>query len=106
MKSGSVFSVIQYFFGIYALVLVADARALKPMNITSHELISGSSILAEKYGYVGNSFADDLAVFQLLTGPVVSSHSLLPEANYPYDATMRPDGSEVWFVGASGDGVM
>ncbi len=32
--------------------------------------------------------------------------SLLPEGSYPYDATMTPDGTEVWFVGASGDGVV
>ena len=31
---------------------------------------------------------------------------ILPEANYPYDATMRPGHLEVWVPGASGDGVV
>lgn len=58
------------------------------------------------FAYVGMSTADDLGVADLATNDVVAaSVSLLPNGNYPYDATMRPDASEVWTVGASGDGV-
>ncbi|SFE95683.1 40-residue YVTN family beta-propeller repeat-containing protein [Nannocystis exedens] len=38
---------------------------------------------------------------QVVGAPV----SLLPEASYPYDAMIKPDGAEVWVVGAVGDGV-
>jgi len=57
-------------------------------------------------GYAGCSTSDDAFPFKLdsyTTGDVID---LLPEGNYPYDATMTPDGSQVWFVGASGDGVV
>jgi YVTN family beta-propeller protein len=57
-------------------------------------------------GLVGCSTSDDCFPFDLdsyTTGPAID---LLPEGNYPYDATMNSDGTEVWFVGASGDGAV
>ncbi|HSJ59116.1 MAG TPA: beta-propeller fold lactonase family protein, partial [Anaerolineae bacterium] len=59
-----------------------------------------------QYGYTGASTTDEAAVFDLQTATLVTRLSLLPEADYPYDATMSPDGSEVWIPGASGDGVV
>jgi uncharacterized repeat protein (TIGR01451 family) len=58
------------------------------------------------YGYTGASTTDEAAVFDLQTWTLVDTLSLLPEGDYPYDATMKPDGSEVWIPGASGDGVV
>ncbi|MCP4591851.1 MAG: YncE family protein [bacterium] len=59
------------------------------------------------HGYAGMSTNDSLVVFDLATGtalaPVID---LLPEGNYPYDATIHPAGHELWVVGASGDGVV
>ncbi len=58
-------------------------------------------------GYVACSTSDSVVPFDLATyAPVGSALSLVPEADYPYDCTMRPDGSEVWICGASGDGVV
>ena len=59
-----------------------------------------------QYGYTGASTTDEAAVFDLQTATLVTRLSLLPEGDYPYDATMTPDGSEVWICGASGDGVV
>jgi uncharacterized repeat protein (TIGR01451 family) len=59
-----------------------------------------------QYGYTGASTTDEAAVFDLQTATLVTRLSLLPEGDYPYDATMTPDGSEVWIPGASGDGVV
>jgi YVTN family beta-propeller protein len=60
----------------------------------------------EGLGYVGMSNDDSLVIFDPATqmkvaGPI----SMLPEADYPYDATIEPGGAEVWIVGAAGDGV-
>ena len=58
------------------------------------------------YGYIGCSTSDNCATFDRVSyepGPVID---LLPYGNYPYDATMAPDGGEVWIPGASGDGVV
>jgi YVTN family beta-propeller protein len=58
-------------------------------------------------GYVGMSGTDSLVVLDLETGSTVgSSIDLLPEGDYPYDATILPDGSEVWICGAVGDGIV
>ncbi|MBD3163390.1 MAG: beta-propeller fold lactonase family protein [Candidatus Eisenbacteria bacterium] len=57
-------------------------------------------------GFVGCSTSDDAFAFDLDTYAVGAPLDLLPEGNYPYDATIRPDGAEVWLVGASGDGVV
>jgi DNA-binding beta-propeller fold protein YncE len=61
--------------------------------------------LADK-GYVGCSTSDDAYAFDLDSFLPGGSIDLLPEGNYPYDATMHPDGDEVWICGASGDGVV
>lgn len=57
-------------------------------------------------GFVGCSTSDDCWTFDLETYDVGPATDLLPLGNYPYDATITPDGTEVWFVGASGDGVV
>jgi len=57
-------------------------------------------------GFVGSSTSDDCFPFDVTTFATGNAIDLLPEANYPYDATITPDGSEVWFVGASGDGIV
>ncbi len=62
---------------------------------------------AADHGFVGFSTTDSLVVLDLDAGtPLAPSINLLPEANYPYDATILPDGSEVWICGASGDGIV
>ncbi len=57
-------------------------------------------------GYVGLSTPDEAYSFDLdsyLVGPPID---LLPEGDYPYDATILPSGWEVWIPGAAGDGVV
>ena len=62
---------------------------------------------ATNNGFVGMSTTDSLVVIDLDAGTVLSpSIGLLPEGNYPYDATILPDGSEVWICGAVGDGIV
>jgi|GEM_PF-2952073 len=58
------------------------------------------------YGYTGASGNDSLAIFDLTTWTLSGTLSLLPEGDYPYDATITPDGREVWIAGAAGDGVI
>jgi len=68
---------------------------------------AGSALSAQTLGFVGKSGNDALRAFDLETGSAVGDDiDLLPEADYPYDATIRPDGSEVWIPGAAGDGVI
>ncbi len=57
-------------------------------------------------GYVGCSNSDSADPFDLTSYAFGTGIDLLPWANYPYDATISPDGSEVWIPGASGDGVV
>ncbi len=57
-------------------------------------------------GFVGCSTSDDCWPFDLVTHTVRPAIDLLPHGDYPYDATVTPDGMQVWFVGASGDGVV
>lgn len=58
-------------------------------------------------GFTGKAANDAARAFDLATGdPVGADIDLLPEGDYPYDATIRPDGSEVWITGAVGDGVI
>jgi YVTN family beta-propeller protein len=57
--------------------------------------------------FVAKSATDSAVAFDLETGlPMGGEISLLPEGNYPYDATITPDGAEVWIPGASGNGVV
>jgi YVTN family beta-propeller protein len=63
--------------------------------------------VASNFGFVGMSTSDSLAVLDLDAAAFVPPPiDLLPFGNYPYDATMLPDGSEVWICGASGDGIV
>lgn len=64
----------------------------------------GSTLLP--FGYVGASSNDTVAVFTIPTHTLTTTFSLLPEADYPYDAAMTRDGNAVWFAGATGDGVV
>jgi YVTN family beta-propeller protein len=81
--------------------LVAASIALTPARAAA------SSSEALVYGYAGMSTEDVLVPFELATSTAVSpAVDLLPEGNYPYDATVHPEGHEVWVVGASGDGVV
>jgi YVTN family beta-propeller protein len=57
------------------------------------------------FAFVGTSKGDDLIIAELATNTSMAAISLLPAGDYPYDATMNPDGSEVWIVGAVSDGV-
>ncbi len=57
-------------------------------------------------GFVGCSTSDDCYPFDLFTYTAGAAVDLLPEGNYPYDATITPDDGEVWFVGSSGDGMV
>ncbi len=57
-------------------------------------------------GFVGCSTSDDCWPFDLATHEVRPALPLMGLGDYPYDATVTPDGYEVWFVGASGDGVV
>ncbi|MBM3316513.1 MAG: beta-propeller fold lactonase family protein [Candidatus Eisenbacteria bacterium] len=73
------------------------------------ELAAGNSGAAGRglnEGWVGCSTTDSCFPFDLDSYATGASLSLLPEGDYPYDATMTPDGSEVWFVGAGGDGAV
>lgn len=57
-------------------------------------------------GYVGCSFSDSSDPFDLVSYEFGAGVDLLPFGDYPYDATIRPDGTELWIPGASGDGVV
>ncbi len=52
------------------------------------------------------SLTDSLVAFDRMTEEVKADIDLLPGGNYPYDVTIRPDGSEVWIVGAVGDSAL
>ena len=58
-------------------------------------------------GFTGASTSDDLVVFDMDTGTAdPTTIDLLPEGNYPYDATLNPDRTQVWIPGASGEGLV
>ena len=69
---------------------------------------SGAADAQSGYGYAGMSGGSNtLVVFDLATGTaLLPPIDLSPEGNYPYDATLTPQGHELWVVGASGDGVV
>ncbi len=64
----------------------------------------GAAALDE--GIVGCSTSDAANAFELGSHATTTSIDLLPEGNYPYDATMNFAGTQVWIPGASGDGVI
>ncbi len=57
-------------------------------------------------GYVANSNSDDVIPFDLTTYAIGTAIPLPYTYPYPYDATMSPDGAEVWVVDGSGDHVV
>jgi YVTN family beta-propeller protein len=57
-------------------------------------------------GYVACSNSDDVIPFDLLTYALSAPIPLPASYPYPYDATMSPDGTEVWVPDASGDHVV
>ena len=57
-------------------------------------------------GYVANSNSDDVIPFDLTTYAIGTAIPLPYTYPYPYDATMSPDGAEVWVADASGDHVV
>jgi len=57
-------------------------------------------------GYVACSNSDDVIPFDLLTYAVGTAIPLPAAYPYPYDATMSPDGTEVWVPDGSGDHVV
>ncbi|MCI0395379.1 MAG: beta-propeller fold lactonase family protein [Chloroflexi bacterium] len=65
------------------------------------------------FGFTGTTLyngtpigTDQMAIFDLGSNTLTTTFSLLPEGDYPYDATMTLDGGEVWVVGNSGDSVV
>ncbi|MBN2565307.1 MAG: beta-propeller fold lactonase family protein, partial [Candidatus Eisenbacteria bacterium] len=57
-------------------------------------------------GYVACSNSDDVIPFDLVSYTIGTPIPLLADYPYPYDATMSPDGAEVWVPDASGDHVV
>lgn len=57
-------------------------------------------------GYVACSNSDDVIPFDLMTYATGSPIPLPAAYPYPYDATMNPEGTEVWVPDASGDHVV
>jgi len=57
-------------------------------------------------GIVACSFSETAEPFDLETFAFGTTISVMPEGQYPYDATMSPEGLEVWIPGASGDGIV
>ena len=57
-------------------------------------------------GYVACSSSDDVIPFDLVNHVAGTPIPLPATYPYPYDATMSPDGSEVWVPDASGDHVV
>jgi YVTN family beta-propeller protein len=61
----------------------------------------------DRIAFVAKSTTDSAVAFDLDPGlPVGGEIGLLPEGDYPYDATITPEGDEVWIPGAVGDGVI
>ncbi len=67
---------------------------------------SPAALDAVDHGIVACSTSESYARFDLASYMVEPALSLLPEGNYPYDATMNPAGTEIWIPGASGDGLV
>ena len=57
-------------------------------------------------GYAVCSTSDDAFPFDLSTSSPGSAIAMPGSISYPYDATLRPDGTEVWIADASDDAVI
>jgi YVTN family beta-propeller protein len=57
-------------------------------------------------GYVACTTSKTCVPFDVNTYLQDTPIDLLPDGDYPYDCTMKPDGSEVWIAGATGDAVV
>jgi YVTN family beta-propeller protein len=77
-----------------------------PKSLPRNAVQRRSDSLTLDDGTVGCSWSESACPFNLDTYASGNAIDVLPEAGYPYDATMRPDLSEVWIPGASGDGVV
>lgn len=73
---------------------------------SDHPVTEPSSTHSVKEGFTGCSTSDNCVPFDLDTYASGTAVDLLPEGNYPYDATLTPDEAEIWIPGASGDGVI
>jgi len=79
------------------------AEYVSPSASTAMKVKSGRA-LGE--GYAACSTSDDLYPFDLTTYAVGTAIDLPGSTNYPYDATKRPDGSEVWIADANADEIL
>ncbi|MCK4511028.1 T9SS type A sorting domain-containing protein [bacterium] len=57
-------------------------------------------------GYVACMTSETCVPFDVNTYSQDTPIDLLPDAGYAYDCTMKPDGSEIWISGGSGDGIV
>jgi YVTN family beta-propeller protein len=57
-------------------------------------------------GYVACMTSETCVPFDVNTYSQDTPIDLLPDADYAYDCTMKPDGSEIWISGGSGDGIV
>jgi len=64
---------------------------------------AASAVRSLDEGYVACSTTDKCITFDLVTYAIGDTIELLPGADYPYDATIRPDGSEVFRTDLDGD---
>jgi YVTN family beta-propeller protein len=69
-------------------------------------LTSTSVVALSDNGYVACSTSDDVIPFDLITYATGTPIPLPAAYPYPYDATMNPDGSEVWVPDGTGDHVV
>lgn len=67
-------------------------------------LLGATAPALADWGYTGFSGTQSATPFEPVTHVLGTSFTLQP-GTYPYDATMRPDGEEVWIPGATGDRV-
>ncbi len=57
-------------------------------------------------GYVACTTSETCVPFDVNSYSQGAPIDLLPDGDYAYDCTMKPDGSEIWIAGASGDAVV
>jgi YVTN family beta-propeller protein len=92
---------------VFAL-LISSGGWINPVTILAEgQSPSRAASIDNQYGYTGASITDSLAIFDLTTHiPLPFTIDLLPQGDYPYDATLNTPGDEVWITGATGDGVV